>query len=45
MITVQTDRQEEHKETSQAVKMEAVSPEEMQKALRAAGKALRGVGQ
>ena len=45
MITVQTDRQEEKKETSQAVKMEAVSPEEMQKALRAAGKALRGVGQ
>lgn len=45
MIIVQTNQQEGHKETSQAAKAETVSPEEMQKALRAAGKALRGVGQ
>nr|WP_320147980.1 hypothetical protein [uncultured Anaeromusa sp.] len=32
-------------ETSKSAKAEAVSPEEMQKALRAAGKALRGAGQ
>ncbi len=45
MIIVQTNQQEGHKETSQGAKAEAVSPEEMQKALRAAGKALRGAGQ
>ena len=44
-VSLQPDRQGELKESSQAVKAEAVSPEEMQKALRAAGKALRGVGQ
>ena len=44
-VSLQSERQGEHRGSSQAVKEEAVSPEEMQKALRAAGKALRGVGQ
>ena len=44
-VILQPERQGEYRGSSQVVKEEAVSPEEMQKALRAAGKALRGVGQ
>ena len=40
---IQEEKQTE--EASKSAKPEAVSPEEMQKALRAAGKALRGAGQ
>ena len=40
-----TPEEKRTEETSKSAKAEAVSPEEMQKALRAAGKALRGAGQ
>ena len=43
VATIQEEKQTE--EAPKPAKAEAVSPEEMQKALRAAGKALRGAGQ
>lgn len=43
VAAIQEEKQTE--EASKTVKAETVSPEEMQKALRAAGKALRGAGQ